>query len=70
MRPYDAITPDAGRALPHTEDIAARVLVLPGGAGIGQGDVALICDLLIGVLGQAEALDGFFAERSENGSTA
>lgn len=56
MSPCSAIDPKEGPQLPQTEDIAARVLVLPGGAGIDVADVALICDVLTGVLGQAEAI--------------
>ncbi len=69
MQPHRSIDPEVEHRLPNTEDIAARVLVLPGGAGIEEVDVALICDFLIGVLGQAETLGERMAASSENGST-
>lgn len=66
MQPHLSIDPKAGHALPHTEDIAARVLVLPGGAGIELCDVVLICEFLTDVLGQAEALGERMASSSDN----
>lgn len=69
MQPYGSVDVEAGHLLPHTEDIASRVLVLPGGAGIEGADVALICDFLTGVLSQAAALSERIAAHSEDGST-
>ena len=46
MEPYRSYFPNAGLLLPVTEEIAARVLVLPTGSAVGAEEVQTICDLI------------------------
>ena len=46
MEPYRTMYPDAGRNLPRTEEVAARVLVLPTGTGVEMADIQLIGGML------------------------
>jgi dTDP-4-amino-4,6-dideoxygalactose transaminase len=46
MNPYAQLNPSAGDFLPNTNDIAARIVVLPGGSGITTDDVEKTCQLL------------------------
>lgn len=50
MLPYRLTQPDAAKDLPHTEGAASRVLVLPTGNSIGQGEIADICAVIRMVL--------------------
>jgi len=42
MMPYKASFSNAGRSLPATEAIAARVIVLPTGTSVGQAEIEII----------------------------
>lgn len=44
--PYSQSHPDAKRDLPVTLDIGDRVLVLPAGAGLSEGEAQRVCSLL------------------------
>ena len=46
MEPYRTLYPDAADRLPHTDAVAARLLVLPTGTGVSQGEIEVLCDLL------------------------
>jgi dTDP-4-amino-4,6-dideoxyglucose len=46
MEPYRSEHPDAGRQLPHTIQLAGRVLALPTGSAIGPDDVQTVCELV------------------------
>ena len=46
MEPYRTMFPEAGRALPHTEDICRDVLVLPTGSQLDPTDAGRICWLI------------------------
>jgi dTDP-4-amino-4,6-dideoxygalactose transaminase len=46
MEPYRTLYPDAGRQLPVTEAVAARLLVLPTGPSLSQTDVASISSVI------------------------
>jgi len=46
MEPYRSIDPEAGRHLPQTEALAARVLCLPTGSQTSPEQIAHICALL------------------------
>ena len=46
MEPYRTMYPDAGRNLPRTEEVAARVLVLPTGTGVDAAAIETIGGLL------------------------
>jgi dTDP-4-amino-4,6-dideoxygalactose transaminase len=53
MQPY---APDRGvaRSLPVTEWVADRILVLPGGPGLGPIDISRVCSTIGQVLGNAD----------------
>ena len=46
MEPYRTLDPRAGEALPRTEEVAARVMVLPTGTAVDPEMIAAICNLL------------------------
>jgi dTDP-4-amino-4,6-dideoxygalactose transaminase len=46
MEPYRSLFPDAGRSLPQTERVAARVIVLPTGTSVSAEDIDRVCDLI------------------------
>lgn len=46
MEPYRSDYPEAGSRLPETEAVAGRVLVLPTGAGVTEGDIQKICAII------------------------
>lgn len=46
MEPYRRLYPDAGRNLPRTEEVAARVLVLPTGTGVDAAAIETMGGLL------------------------
>jgi dTDP-4-amino-4,6-dideoxygalactose transaminase len=46
MEPYRSLFPDARHALPETEAVAERVLVLPTGTGVTTDDIETICRII------------------------
>jgi len=46
MEPYRSCYPQAGLALPVTEQLAERVLALPTGTAVGPEQIAVICQIL------------------------
>ncbi len=46
MEPYRSYFPNAGLLLPHTEELAGRVLQLPTGASISALEVQRVCDII------------------------
>ncbi len=46
MEPYRSLQPNAGLLLPHTERVAARVIILPTGQTVSDGQIWQICDLI------------------------
>ena len=54
MEPYRSLYPLAHQALPVTERIVERVLVLPTGTAVVENDIASICQLLRFVLEQSQ----------------
>jgi dTDP-4-amino-4,6-dideoxygalactose transaminase len=46
MEPYRSLFPDAGRLLPQTERVAARVIVLPTGTSVSADDIDRVCELI------------------------
>ena len=52
MEPYRTLYPRAAARLPQTDAVAARLLVLPTGTGVGVADVKRLCDLLEAMVGQ------------------
>jgi len=56
MEPYRSHFPHASLLLPHTEEVARRVLVLPTGTAIGPEEIEGICDIIRTALAQAGAV--------------
>ncbi|HEV2681311.1 MAG TPA: DegT/DnrJ/EryC1/StrS family aminotransferase [Rhodanobacter sp.] len=54
MKPYSDLFPHAGLMLPHSEDVAARLIVLPNGAGVGDAEIGVIWDILALLLNHSE----------------
>ena len=46
MEPYRTLYPDAGKYLPRTEEVAARVMVLPTGTAVTPEAIEKIAGLL------------------------
>ena len=46
MEPYRSYFPHSGLLLPHTERLTQRVLCLPTGTGVGETEIATICQLI------------------------
>jgi dTDP-4-amino-4,6-dideoxygalactose transaminase len=46
MEPYRTLFPDAGRHLPHTEQVTKKVLVLPTGTAMSPEAISAICQIL------------------------
>ena len=56
MEPYRTLFPDAGRTLPHTEALTARVLLLPTGTTVGLEEVGRVCDIIRFAVENASAI--------------
>jgi dTDP-4-amino-4,6-dideoxygalactose transaminase len=56
MEPYRSYQPHAGLVLPHTESVAARVLVLPTGSNIDADKIRTICGLLSLIVDNAQPI--------------
>lgn len=56
MEPYRTLYPDAEAALPHTEALARRVIVLPTGADVGPHEIGAIASILRVAVTQAPEL--------------
>ncbi len=46
MEPYRTLDPKAGLTLPVTEELAARVLLLPNGTAVGENEILEICRVI------------------------
>jgi dTDP-4-amino-4,6-dideoxygalactose transaminase len=56
MEPYRSLQPNASLLLPHTEKMAARIMVLPTGQSVGAEDVEKVCFLIRTALSQSSAV--------------
>lgn len=50
MEPYRTTQPDAWKHLPETEQLAARVIVLPTGQSVDIADVEKVCGVIMNIL--------------------
>ena len=57
MEPYKSFFPNAHLLLPHTEKLAAQIMVLPTGQTISVGDVEKICAIIRTALGSAREVN-------------
>jgi dTDP-4-amino-4,6-dideoxygalactose transaminase len=64
MEPYKSYYPHAGMMLPHTEEVARRVLVLPNGTAMGETEIARLCAIIRLVVAHSEDV----AARLESGA--
>lgn len=46
MEPYRSLVPPEERSLPHTEELAQRVLCLPTGTGVAPDAISTICQVI------------------------
>ena len=46
MEPYRSLQPNASLMLPHTERVAARVMVLPTGQTVSPEDISKVCKII------------------------
>jgi dTDP-4-amino-4,6-dideoxygalactose transaminase len=46
MEPYRTLFPNAGRVLPHTEQVADHVVVLPNGPSLTEADVEVVAGII------------------------
>jgi len=53
MEPYSSRDPELRSHLPATEEVAGRVLCLPGGPGVERGQIATVCDIVRSVAERA-----------------
>ena len=51
MEPYRSLFPHAGLLLPHTQEVAERVLLLPTGTSVTRPDIEAVCEILLDCLG-------------------
>lgn len=52
MEPYRSTQPDAGKHLPETERVAARVIVLPTGQSVEEETVRRVCGIIKAAVGK------------------
>jgi dTDP-4-amino-4,6-dideoxygalactose transaminase len=46
MEPYRSLFPDAAERLPHTDDVARRVLALPTGTSVSRAEIDVVTELI------------------------
>jgi dTDP-4-amino-4,6-dideoxygalactose transaminase len=63
MEPYRSLFPHARLLLPNTEEVAARVMLLPTGTTIGEKEIAAICAILRMAITNAAEVGRLLAER-------
>ena len=63
MEPYKSLYPDAGRSLPQTESVAARVMTLPTGQAITPEIIRGVCAIIGTVLENATEVRKRLEER-------
>lgn len=56
MEPYRTLYPDDAARLPHTESVAAKLLILPTGTAMRAEDILQVCDLLALLVSQGSKL--------------
>jgi dTDP-4-amino-4,6-dideoxygalactose transaminase len=59
LEPYRTLFPHAGETLPRTEEVASRILVLPTGSAISEGDIETICGILRAAVANADAVHAY-----------
>lgn len=62
MEPYRRLDPEAGQALPVTEDLAERVMVLPNGQGVAAADAQRLALVLVALLERARDVRAALAQ--------
>lgn len=63
MEPYRTLYPRAAARLPHTDAVAAKLLILPTGTGVSVAEIDRLCDLLALMVAQGPALRERLAAR-------
>jgi dTDP-4-amino-4,6-dideoxygalactose transaminase len=70
MEPYRSFQPNAHVLLPHTERVAARIVVLPTGQTLSVGDIGTICGTIRTALGHARPVREALARRAASGQAS
>ncbi|MDQ3623051.1 MAG: DegT/DnrJ/EryC1/StrS family aminotransferase [Verrucomicrobiota bacterium] len=70
MEPYRSLQPDAHLTLPHTERVAARILVLPTGQTVTEEIVSKVVSIIQASWQQAEMVRGVLAFRRSRKATS
>jgi dTDP-4-amino-4,6-dideoxygalactose transaminase len=68
MEPYRSFFPHAGLLLPRTEELCARVLVLPTGIAVGPRDIQQVCAVIKTALANPGKCRDLLASKKEAGS--
>lgn len=63
MEPYRTLYPRAAARLPHTDAVAAKLLILPTGTGVSVAEIDRLCGLLALMVEQGPALRERLAAR-------
>ena len=56
MEPYKSFFPNAHLFLPHTEKLAARIMVLPTGQAVDVATIQIVCEIIRSALLQSAAV--------------
>ena len=68
MEPYKSHNPSAHLLLPHTEELAVKIIVLPTGTAVGPDEIRIICRLLATAVGRAPKVRDELTHPSAAGS--
>jgi dTDP-4-amino-4,6-dideoxygalactose transaminase len=66
MEPYKSFYPNAHLLLPHTEKLAAQIMVLPTGQAVDAATVQTICEIIRTALSQSPAVRAALSKRTSN----
>ena len=56
MEPYRSYFPYARLLLPETEQLAARVMLLPTGTAVGPGEIERVCEIIRTAITHSDAV--------------
>jgi dTDP-4-amino-4,6-dideoxygalactose transaminase len=63
MEPYRSDDSHAGLILPETERMVERLLILPTGTSVGEGDIKAICSILRLVVNESKEVRARLQDR-------
>ncbi len=65
MQPYKALFPNAHLLLPHTERLAAQMMVLPTGQSVSPDQIATVSEIIRSAVAQADSLKPILSHRNK-----